>query len=192
LQGFLPTSFIIIIAVVVTLFILYKKNEYVRFYFDLPMEVKKESVRLAAYKIRDLVIPYKEFDFNDKNNSAFSSQTNHSIGLGADWLVKMQESSGRFNYWYNPETNTFSEFSDDNFLRQAGTCYSMVNAWEITGDSNYRIAYLKEPALFVTLQRRNGLHAFIFSFSRKGKTGWHCSANASHIKTPGAVRRYFS
>jgi hypothetical protein len=157
------------LAVAATLFILYKKNEYVKFYFDLPKEVKKESVRLTAYHIRDFVIPYKKAELNPKQQQ--SEKIYHAVTLGANWLVKMQEESGRFNYWYNPDLYSFSPASDDNFLRQAGTCYSMVNAWEMTGDTVYRNSYKK--SLEYLLQFKEDLdssHSY-FLFWGKAKLG---------------------
>lgn len=59
---------------------------------------------------------------------------------GARWILRMQEPSGRFWYWYDPEQDLFSDAGDDNFLRQAGTCYALALAYEMTGERDFLTA----------------------------------------------------
>ena len=57
--------------------------------------------------------------------------------LGADWIIAMQEHHGRFRYWYDPVSDKFSSKNDDNFLRQAGTSFSLALVYEMTGEPRY-------------------------------------------------------
>lgn len=61
----------------------------------------------------------------------------HRIRLGGDWILSMQTSSGQFRYWYQPLDDQFNSAGDDNFLRQAGTSFSLMLVYEMTGDPRY-------------------------------------------------------
>ncbi|MCB9784977.1 MAG: glycoside hydrolase family 127 protein [Candidatus Omnitrophica bacterium] len=55
--------------------------------------------------------------------------------LGGDYLVRHQNSDGSFDYVYEPEKDDYS--SSYNLLRHAGTCYSLLELNEATGDKRY-------------------------------------------------------
>lgn len=61
----------------------------------------------------------------------------HRIRLGGDWILSMQTASGQFRYWYHPLDDQFNSAGDDNFLRQAGTSFSLMLVYEMTGDLRY-------------------------------------------------------
>ena len=59
-----------------------------------------------------------------------------TIRIGADQLLELQQSSGRFAYTYhvgNDRMNTRTY----NLLRHAGTCYALFQVYEYTGDERY-------------------------------------------------------
>lgn len=74
----------------------------------------------------------------------------HSMRLGADWIVAMQERHGRFRYWYDAVSDKFSSKNDDNFLRQAGTSFSLTLVYEMTGDCRYLDAAQKSVQYLLT------------------------------------------
>lgn len=65
-----------------------------------------------------------------------------SIRIGGDMLVRLQGSSGRFAYTYNPATNRRSKNSY-NLLRHAGSCYALLQLYGETGDEKYLKAGMK-------------------------------------------------
>ena len=111
----------------------YKNNSQFRYWWNLPLENRALSVQLEIER------PFLNWFFNEIEEDSFSNLTpgslKSSVQLGANWIVNMQEESGRFNYWYDPEKDTFSSKSEDNFLRQAGTSYSLLSAFELLRDS---------------------------------------------------------
>jgi len=60
-----------------------------------------------------------------------------SLRSAADWLVFSQEPNGRFKYWYDPERDEYSPNEEDSFHRQAMASYSLVLAYEMSGDRRY-------------------------------------------------------
>ncbi len=94
-----------------------------------------------------------------------------SIVAGADWIVNMQEKSGRFNYWYNPKTHSFSSKYDDNFLRQAGTSYALVSVNELTGDQKYLDSVLQSVSYQIQLLKNLGSDKAYFMYRNKAKLG---------------------
>ena len=95
----------------------------------------------------------------------------HSMRLGADWIVAMQEDRGRFQYWYDPVTDKFSKKSDDNFLRQAGTSFSLALVYEMTRESHYLEAARESVQYLLTFTKLLGRDRAYFLFRRKAKLG---------------------
>jgi hypothetical protein len=93
------------------------------------------------------------------------------VRSGADFLLRMQEADGRYNYYYDPSTGKSSTSDEDNFLRQAGTALSVLTVFEMTGDSVYYRSVLK--SLDNLLQYRMDLDndKSYFLFNEKAKLG---------------------
>jgi len=128
---FIGSSIILFAIVGITLF-LYFTNKHVRSWLDLPIEAQAQSIAL------EITRPfYHSFIGLGTVDRADQKTLLKRIVMGADWISNMQEPSGRFNYWYNPASGQYSKPYDDNFLRQAGTNYSLLKAFEITSDSAY-------------------------------------------------------
>ena len=95
----------------------------------------------------------------------------HSMRLGADWIIAMQEHHGRFQYWYDPVIDKFSRKNDDNFLRQAGTSFSLALVYEMTGDPRYlKTARRSVQYLLASIELLDADKAY-FLFGRKVKLG---------------------
>lgn len=58
-----------------------------------------------------------------------------SAVLGGDYLVRHLNSDGSFHYAYTPEKDEYS--TSYNLLRHAGTCYSLLEVHQVTGDRKY-------------------------------------------------------
>lgn len=95
----------------------------------------------------------------------------HAMHLGADWILTMQESSGRFQYWYDPIGNQFSSKRDDNFLRQAGTSFSLMLIYEMTGDSRYLEAARRSVGYLLGFKKQLHDDKAYFLFYKKAKLG---------------------
>ena len=95
----------------------------------------------------------------------------HSIRIGADWIVAMQEHHGRFQYWYDPVSDRFSKKNDDNFLRQAGTSFSLMLVYEMTGDLRYFEAARKSLQYLLGFTESLDTDKAYFLFRRKAKLG---------------------
>ena len=95
----------------------------------------------------------------------------HSMRLGADWIVNMQEHHGRFKYWYDPVTDKFSKKSDDNFLRQAGTSFSLTLVYEMTGEPRYLEAAQQSVRYLLKFIELLDTDKAYFLFRKKAKLG---------------------
>ena len=95
----------------------------------------------------------------------------HSMRLGADWIVNMQEHHGRFKYWYDPVSNKFSKESDDNFLRQAGTSFSLALVYEMTREPRYLEAARESLRYLLTFTEPLDTDKAYFLFRKKAKLG---------------------
>ena len=95
----------------------------------------------------------------------------HSMRLGADWIIAMQEPHGRFRYWYDPVSDKFSDNNDDNFLRQAGTSFSLVLVYEMTGDPRYLDAARNSIQYLLNFAESLGKDKVYFLFRKKTKLG---------------------
>jgi hypothetical protein len=95
----------------------------------------------------------------------------HSMRLGADWIIAMQEHHGRFGYWYDPVNDEFSSSNDDNFLRQAGTSFSLMLVYEMTGELRYlEVARKSVQYLLASIRLLDADKAY-FLFGKKAKLG---------------------
>jgi hypothetical protein len=83
----------------------------------------------------------------------------------------MQEPSGRFQYWYNPETDQSSSAGDDNFLRQAGTSFALMLVYETTGDVRYLEGARKSLQYLLGFRRELESDKACFLFDDKAKLG---------------------
>ena len=95
----------------------------------------------------------------------------HSMRLGADWIVAMQESHGRFQYWYDPVSDEFSSKGDDNFLRQAGTSFSLALVYEMTGEPRYLEAARESVQYLLAFAQPLDADKAYFLFRKKAKLG---------------------
>ncbi|MYE87875.1 hypothetical protein F4X33_02620 [Candidatus Poribacteria bacterium] len=95
----------------------------------------------------------------------------HAMRLGADWIIAMQEPHGRFQYWYDPVSDKFSSKDDDNFLRQAGTSFSLMLVYEMTGDLRYFEAARKSVQYLLAFTESLDTDKAYFLFRRKAKLG---------------------
>ena len=93
--------------------------------------------------------------------------------LGADWIVAMQEHHGRFKYWYDPVSDEFSTKDDDNFLRQAGTSFSLALVYEMTGDPRYLEAARKSVQYLLAFTESLDTDKGLFPFPPESKTRWN-------------------
>lgn len=147
----------------------HKTDSKFRYWWSLPLENRLLSIDLEVKR------PFYSYFFNEINPDTFQHLTTDSlrsaIHLGAQWIVNMQETTGRFNYWYNPESSTYSRKSEDNFLRQAGTGYSLVSAFQLLGDSSLlKASHLSLDYLNRFLVNRGPDTAY-YMFKRKAKLG---------------------
>ena len=95
----------------------------------------------------------------------------HSMRIGADWIIAMQEHHGRFQYWYDPVSDKFSDKNDDNFLRQAGTSFSLALIYEMTGEPRYLEAARKSVRYLLAFTESLDTDKAYFLFRRKAKLG---------------------
>ena len=95
----------------------------------------------------------------------------HSMRIGADWIIAMQEPHGRFQYWYDPVSDKFSRKNDDNFLRQAGTSFSLALVYEMTGEPRYLEAAEKSVQYLLTFIEPLDADKAYFLFRKKAKLG---------------------
>ena len=127
-------AFLALIALAIGVGYYFHENDSkFRYWWSLPLENRLLSVKLEVQR------PFIHLFSSEVDPSTYGhlsrKQLLESVRLGSQWIINMQEPSGRFNYWQNPQTDTYSSKSEDNFLRQAGTNYALVSAFEITKDS---------------------------------------------------------
>ncbi len=171
-KGCLISLAVLIILVaggVVTLQVLKRSNDAVKEYFLLPKEVRKKNIELEAERLWHLVFKPKisEEDIREVTRE----QVYNSVVAGANWLLAMQEPSGRFKYWYNPLADIFSDRWDDNFLRQAGTAYSLTWVYQLTGDSQYLEASRRNLHYLFRYLKIHEQDKMYFLFNSKAKLG---------------------
>lgn len=148
---------------------LLNNNKYVRQWDELPSEVRLHAAQLEMERCWNLIFPPQpDFEILDKITP---EKIRYSVRLGANWIISMQEESGRYNYWYDPSTDKYSEPWDDNFLRQAGTSYALMLAYQVTGDSNCLKSAMDNVEYLLTFRRETESGASYFLFNNKAKLG---------------------
>ena len=95
----------------------------------------------------------------------------NSMRLGAEWILSMQEPSGRFQYWYDPVLGQFSSKTDDNFLRQAGTSFSLMLVYKMTADPRYFAAARQSVSYLLQFKQQLDVDKTYFLFNGKAKKG---------------------
>ena len=169
LKWTIVSTIVLLVLLVSTGVILHKTDSKFRYWWGLPIEnrllsIKLEVVRPINHYILDK-LDRKQYEYIAKDS------LKSSVAMGAQWIVNMQEESGRFNYWYNPDKNRFSSKSEDNFLRQAGTTYSLLSAFEVLGDTTLlNAAQLNLSYLDQFLEDTNPDTAY-YMYKRKVKLG---------------------
>ncbi len=149
--------------------ILKENNKYVRYWDQLPDSVQQRAIKLEIDRVKHFIFtPEPDQTILD---GITKEKLMQSIISGADWILNMQESSGRFNYWYDPGANEFSPVYDDNFLRQAGTAYSLTLVYEVTNDSAYLEAARKNIEYLTRYKRIRNKDTAYFLYKRKAKLG---------------------
>ncbi len=157
------------IGLFVSYSILKENNKYVQYWHNLPDSVQQLAIQLETDRVKHIV--YKPQADQKIINAITKEKLMQSITAGADWILNMQESSGRFNYWYNPETDKYSPVYEDNFLRQAGTAYSLTLVYEVTNDTTYLEAARKNIDYLMRYKRIMNDDKAYFLYKRKAKLG---------------------
>ena len=160
---------LLVVSVPVTYKILVKKNKYVREWHELPKEEKRLGVCLSFERIANNIV--KPNVSQEIPESITVEKIEESVIIGADWILSVQEPSGRFRYWYNPEKKKFSAEHDDNFLRQAGTGYSLMLVYEVTGNKNYLEAAKRNLHYLLKYKQEVDSTKACFLYKRKAKLG---------------------
>jgi hypothetical protein len=136
---------------------------------DLPRSSKFLAVELELERLFHRVFPPSPVP--ERYDHVTADVLEKSMRLGADWLLAMQEPTGRFQYWYNTDHNQFSSKSEDNFLRQAGTSFSLTLVYEMTGDSRYLDAVRRSLDYLLSFRKLLDSDKAYFLFSGKAKLG---------------------
>jgi len=153
---------------IITYSILKKNNKYVKEWAAYPTEQKKLNIRLflerPVYWLFTPTIDTSEIPVSKE-------KLKESVMAGANWIISMQEENGRYNYWYNPETAKYSSKHEDNFLRQAGTGYSLMLAFEAIGDSAFLKSALKNLDYLLKYKQEIDATKACFFYGQKAKLG---------------------
>ncbi len=138
-------------------------------WFDLPNKIQRLTVVLQFENLYHRVIPPQQ------KPSYYARITRpyieNATEMASEWILRFQEKSGRFNYWYNPITDKYSQPWDDNFLRQAGTAYALTHAYEMTGDTTILEAAKKSIRHLNKYYRKTKNGEGYFFFNDKAKLG---------------------
>ncbi len=147
----------------------FSDNEYIAYWKGLPSDVKWTSVALEIerpfYQLFNSEISHKSVPRLER------LQVLNSIKLGADWICSMQENSGRFHYWFDPSTNKTSPVYEDNFLRQAGTAYSLMVAYETEKNSTHYVSALQSLYYLNQFKQMKNQDTAYYLFNKKAKLG---------------------
>jgi uncharacterized protein YyaL (SSP411 family) len=144
-------------------------NKYVTHWHNLPMKVKTSAVVLSLESFNNMFFPPK-IDTNITNKITRPVLLK-AVKNGADFIVNMQEKTGRYQYWYDPVKDVYSPKHKDNFLRQAGTSYAMMLVYEATGDSTYLKSAKKSLQHLMKFKKDLRKDKSYFFFNRKAKLG---------------------
>jgi len=134
-----------------------------------PLSVKFLGVELEAERFFYRIFPPSPDP--ERYSHVTADALERSMRSGADWLLSMQEPSGRFKYWYDPLEDQFSSMNDDNFLRQAGTSYSLTLVYEMTGDDRYLMAAIRSLNYLLRFKEQLDQNKAYFLFGGKAKLG---------------------
>jgi hypothetical protein len=162
----------LVIAIIITITVYYVYRQYPRewnYWRKLPLSVKLMGAELEIERLYYRVLPPKPAP--ERYLNVTPEVIERRMRLGADWLLKMQEPSGRFQYWYDPEKDEFSNRFDDNFLRQAGTSYSMALVYEMSGDNRYLEGARRNLEYLMNFRKDLGSDKAYFLFNDKAKLG---------------------
>jgi len=134
-----------------------------------PLSAKLLGVELESERLFHSIFPPTPDP--ERYSHVTADTLERGMRLGADWLLSMQEPSGRFQYWYDPLEDQFSSMNDDNFLRQAGTSYSLALVYEMTGEIRYLGAVFKSLRYLMSFKRQLEPDKAYFLFAGKAKLG---------------------
>lgn len=147
----------------------HKTDSKFRYWWGLPLQNRLLSIGLEIQR------PFIHFFSSEIDPRSYRHLTRDvltgSVESGANWIINMQEESGRFNYRQNPENNSFSNRSEDNFLRQAGTSYALVSTFAISGDSAVLKATLRSLTYLNRYLQTPSADTAYYMFRRKAKLG---------------------
>lgn len=162
-------AFLLFIAgIIISYNLLQHKNKYVKEWSEYPRHIKWMNAKLFFERPIYWMLQPK---IDTSSLSYSKADLLKSMQLGADWIVSMQEESGRFNYWYNPENDKYSSKYDDNFLRQAGTGYSLMLVYEMVNDEKYQDAALKNLEYLFQFKIKLDSTKSFFLYNQKAKLG---------------------
>ncbi len=80
-------------------------------------------------------LPLRLFRGNNRSPNVSPASLLAAATAGGDYLLRHLRDDGLFNYSYEPKKDSFND--DYNLLRHAGTCYSLVQLFNATGDRRY-------------------------------------------------------
>ena len=136
---------------------------------NLPSPAKRLSFELEVERFFYRFLPPRPHPEHYAHITA--EKLEHRMRLGADWILSMQEPSGRFQYWYHPLDDQFSRKGDDNFLRQAGTSFSLTLVYEVTGEPRYLESARQSLRYLLVFKKRLDTDKAYFLFDEKAKLG---------------------
>ena len=138
-------------------------------WFEFSWQVQRKSIELEIERLVHRILPPDPAPQRYAHIDADALQ--QAMLDGADWLLLMQEQSGRFNYWYDPATERFSGLTADNFLRQAGTAYALTQVYEVSGESRFLDAARANLHYLLHFKKELDDDKAYFIFQRKAKLG---------------------
>lgn len=116
-----------------------------RLYKKYKKHITAENAReVASNTVASIFASGDPYDSLPELERVFTPEKLKSVSrAGGDWILEMQETrpgrnEGRFLYQFDPEQGDPPKgFASDNFLRQAGTVYSLILLYETVGDEKY-------------------------------------------------------
>lgn len=154
---------------ILTYYYLAKHDKNVKQWHAIPFPAKAASTILVIENLGNML--YTPPIDTIQPSVANRQMLMQSIHAGANWIVNMQEEQGRFQYWYDPGTNSYSDKHDDNFLRQAGTSYALMLSYEVTKDSTYLKAAKKSLNYLLQFKKELDEDKSYFLYNGKAKLG---------------------
>ena len=160
---------LLVIGIVVGFYLTRRFSREWSYWQELPASVKQSAVELEVERVWHRVFSPRPVPTRYDHVTAAS--LDQSMRYGADWLLRMQEPSGRFQYWYRPDQDRFSPEFNDNFLRQAGTAFSLTAVYEMTGKPQYMDAAQKNLQYQLGFIEMLDSDKAYFLFQKKAKLG---------------------